>query len=102
MRFIEMDPELARKAVEGYTDELTPQLKAQDAFYRQFRCKMCGGACQKEHVRGHVFSDPDILVPRSCLRCIDCRCLFDPHSGLLLERGNASLPRSVPRSAHRG
>ena len=94
MRFIEMDPELAAKLIEGYTNELEPQRKALEVFYRQFRCKQCGGACQKEHVKGHVFGDIDSLVPRSCLRCVTCNCLFDPHSGLLLERGSSST-RSV-------
>jgi hypothetical protein len=88
MNFIELDPEIARKAIEGYVDELEPQKKALDAFYRQFACKICGGKCRKEHVRGHVFSDNDTLVPRSCLRCIVCDCLFDPHTGILLEKNH--------------
>lgn len=90
MGFKEMDPELARKAVEGYENELAPQAKALEAFYRQFRCKKCGSPCQKETVRGHAFSDPDTLVPRSCLRCASCKCLFDPHTGLVLEMGDAA------------
>jgi hypothetical protein len=89
MVFKEMDPDLARKAIEGYENELLPQATALDAFYRQFRCKQCGSACRKEAVRGHVFGG-DSLVPRSCLRCLSCSCLFDPHSGLLLDRGNAA------------
>ena len=84
-RFKELDPVLAAKAIEGYTNELAPAAKALDAFYRQFRCQRCGGKCNKETVPNHAFSDPDTLVPRSCLRCPTCNCLFDPHSGLLLE-----------------
>lgn len=84
MHFKPIDPELARKAVEGYTNELAPQATALEAFYRQFKCLRCKGACQKENVVGHMFSDPDTLVPRSCLRCTVCSCLFDPHSGLIL------------------
>lgn len=82
-----LDPELAWKAIEGYTDELEPQRRALEAFYRQFRCKVCGRPCQKEAVRSHVFADPDTSVPRSCLRCTTCRCLFDPHTGIILESG---------------
>ena len=85
-----MDPTLAAKAIEGYTNELAPESLALDAFYRQFRCKRCGGKCQRETVKGHVFSDPGTLVPRACLRCTDCRCLFDPHSGILLEMGDSA------------
>ena len=80
-----MDPALALKAIEGYQNELAPEAKALEAFYRQFTCKRCGGPCRKEFVRGHVFSDPNTLVPRSCLRCTSCQLLFDPHSGLLVE-----------------
>jgi hypothetical protein len=90
-----MDPELARKAIEGYTNELAPQNRALEAFYRQFRCVRCKSACQKEFVRGHVFADPDTLVPRSCLRCTQCNCLFDPHSSIVLEVG-AEAPAVVP------
>jgi hypothetical protein len=85
--FKELDPVLAAKTIEGYTNELAPEAKTLDAFYRQFRCQHCGGACQKETVPTHAFSDPDTLVPRSCLRCTVCKILFDPHSGLLLEGG---------------
>jgi len=88
----EMDPVLAWKLIEGYTNELDPEQKGQDAFYRQFRCKNCGNACQKELNGGHTFSDPDTLVPRALLRCTICRCLFDPHSDLVLEMGNSLVP----------
>lgn len=90
MGFKPMDPELARKAIEGYQNELAPQSKALDAFYRQFRCLRCKSTCQKENVPGHVFSDPDVLVPRSCLRCTACQCLFDPHSGLIVDLSTTS------------
>jgi len=83
-----MDPELAAKAIEGYEDALAPEKTALDAFYRQFRCKRCGGTCRKETVRGHVFAEgTGTLNPRAALRCLTCSCLFDPHSGLLIETG---------------
>jgi hypothetical protein len=88
MAFQQMDPELAMRAIEGYTNVLAPESTALEAFYRQFRCKRCGGPCQKEYVTGHAFSDQDTMVPRACLRCSSCRCLFDPHSDLLIERGD--------------
>jgi hypothetical protein len=94
MHFKPMNPELALKAIEGYRNELASEHRALEAFYRQFRCKRCGGPCQKELVQGHVFSDPDTLVPRACLRCPTCKCLFDPHSGILLDRGERPTPSS--------
>lgn len=99
MPFTELDPILAWKAIEGYQNELAPEQKALDAFYRQFRCtrKNCGASCRKEMLANHAFSDPDTLVPRSVLRCVRCESLFDPHSGLLLEMGNtAKAPPDIP------
>lgn len=86
-----MDPTLAAKLVEGYQNELEPQRKALEALYRNCRCPKCKGACRKEFVSGHVFADPSILVPRSCLRCLTCDLLFDPHSDLVLEMGDVPL-----------
>lgn len=86
MFFKTLDPELARKAIEGYEDVLTPEKNKLDAFYRQFKCKRCGGNCRKEMVAGHVFA-ADSLSPRCVLRCLTCDLLFDPHSGILLELG---------------
>lgn len=85
MNYKELDPTIAAKAIEGYQDALSAEAKGLEAFYRQFRCQHCRGACVKETVANHAFSDDQTLTPRSCLRCTVCRCLFDPHSGLLLE-----------------
>jgi hypothetical protein len=88
MPVIEMDPADVLKALEGYTNELDPERKALDALYRQFRCKKCGESCQKELSPKHAFNDPNTMNPRSLLRCTRCKCLFDPHSGLVLEMGD--------------
>lgn len=82
-----MDPDLARKILEGYEDELSGERKKLEAFYRHCRCPRCQGACQKEaSPPNHAFGG-DSLVARSVLRCTRCRCLFDPHSDLVLDRG---------------
>jgi len=87
-----MDPELIKKAIEVFEDELGPARRRLDAFYRQFVCPHCEGECSKETEPNHVFS-PDELVQRSVLRCQQCGLLFDPHSGLILERaGHVTLP----------
>ena len=97
MPFVEMDPQLIWKAIEGYQNELAPEQKALDAFYRQFRCPACGGNCRKECIPKHAFADPGTLVPRSVLRCLSCTALFDPHSGIRLEMGSpAKDPSAVP------
>lgn len=87
MPFVEMDPALVRKAIEGYQNELGPEQLKLEAFYRQFRCQRCKSVCRKEYDAKHAFSDPDSLVPRALLRCTGCEALFDPFNGLLLELG---------------
>ncbi len=87
MHYKPMDPVLALKAIEGFTNELEPQRLKLEAFYRNCRCPRCRGECKREAVAGHAFADPETLVPRSCLRCLNCKVLFDPHSDLILERG---------------
>ena len=98
MHFVEMDPELIRKALEGYTNELAPEQKKLEAFYRQFHCQRCKStSLRKEADVRHAFSDPDTLVPRSLLRCNLCSCLFDPFTGVQLERGNpAKIEPDIP------
>lgn len=95
MPFVEADPALMLKAIEGYQNELAPEKQRLDAFYRQFRCKRCGSQCRKETIAGHCFNDPETLTPRAVLRCLNCKFLFDPHSGLTLEVGEGvELPSS--------
>ena len=96
MPFVEMDPVLAWKAVEGYQNELKAEKLKLDAFYRQFKCKQCGGSVRQETHSKHCFSDPDTLTARAVLRCLDCAMLFDPHSGIVLEKGDPDKLLNVP------
>lgn len=98
MHFVEMDPEVALKAIEGFENELDPERRSLDVFYGQFVCPRCKGEMRKEFAGGenggHAFADRSTLNPRALLRCTDplCGCLFDPHSGLLVERGKPPSP----------
>lgn len=85
----EMDPEVARRLIEGYEDELTPAMNAQDAFYKKFRCPRCKCGLQKEIDIRTAFTG-DGLIPKSLLRCANCRYLIDPHTNLVVEFGDAS------------
>jgi len=92
MPVVELNPEIALKAIEGYENELEPELVSLAAFYRQFVCPRCEGEVRKElsaggERGGHAFADKNYLTPRALLRCLDCSCLFDPHSGVVVERG---------------
>jgi hypothetical protein len=96
MVYVEMDPELVRKALEGYQNELAPEKRKLDAFYRQFKCKRCSGPVRQETHSQHCFNDPDTMTPRALLRCEHCSCLFDPHSNIVLELGDPDKVLNVP------
>jgi ssDNA-binding Zn-finger/Zn-ribbon topoisomerase 1 len=85
----EMDPALARRMIEGYQDELTPELKAQEAFYRQFTCPRCNYTLKKEFDARTAFTG-GAIIPKALLRCPNCNYLIDPHTRLVVEFGDAS------------
>lgn len=102
MGFVEMDQAKLLELLAGYEDELTPEVKKLEALYRQSPCPQCGGKCQKFFDSRHAFSDPDTSVPRALLRCTDCGCEFDPHSGIRLKQGNLGkipVPHVIVRPA---
>ena len=87
MHFIPMDPALIVQAIQGYEDHLSTEAKKMDAFYSQFVCPNCNGKCHKETTTEIAFSSSDSILAKYILRCNNCQCLFDPHTGILLERG---------------
>lgn len=93
--FKEMDPEVARRLVEGYQDELTPEAKAQDAFYRQFRCPRCQCSLEKRFDARTAF-DSESLVAKALLQCPNCSYMVEPHTNLVIDSGN---PAKVPLTA---
>lgn len=93
--FSELDPELAWKLIEGHEDVLSGEAKAQEAFYRQFRCPRCKQAMNKEFDGRHAFSG-DTLVARALLRCGGCDLLLEPDTGLVVESGNPAKVAAEP------
>lgn len=87
--FQELDPEVARKAIEGYEDELDSEARSLDRLYASFSCPRGCGSLHRENDTRHAFADPTVLVPRSLLRCKNCGFLIEPHTRMLLESGNA-------------
>jgi|SRR5690606_554576 len=88
--FIEMDPEDALKAVNGYDDVLAGETKKIEALYRQHtNCpRGCGPTMQKYPAPlGFIFNDPNWLVPRCLLRCSHCGCVYNPFDGMIVELG---------------
>lgn len=87
--YTELDPEVARKAIEGFEDVLTEEGQKLDALYRSFTCPRGCGSLHRETDSRHAFSDPDMLVARSLLRCSNCGYLIEPHTRVVIESGNA-------------
>lgn len=88
-----LHPKIARLAVEGYEDEISAAQTADDAFYRQFCCPSCGcTTLTKEFFTGAngqgVTWVEGEVTPQALLRCQNCRALFNPRSGIIVETGN--------------
>lgn len=92
--FKELDPEIAAKMIKGYEDTLSPMVQRELDFVHGQLCPRCGGNVIPEYdVRRQLKGGP----PRPLARCGECRCLFDPYSGILLEMGNlGNLEPAIP------
>lgn len=86
---VELDPEVARKAIEGYEDVLTDEGQRLDELYSSFSCPRGCGRLNREMNGKHAFADPNVLVPRSLLRCNNCGFTIEPHTRVVLESGSA-------------
>lgn len=88
---VELNPELARKAIQGYSDEISPAARVDEAFYRQFCCPSCGADMAKEFVGGArgrgVTWTASSVTPQALLRCTSCKLLMNPRSGIVIEQG---------------
>ena len=87
MGFKEMDPQIALKLLEGHQDILTQQAEAHERFYANQSCPRCGGGCRRIGDLRTMFKEGEAL-PRYLLECLACSCVFDPHTGMILEMGN--------------
>lgn len=88
----ELNPAIALKAIQGYKDEITPAARTDDAFYRQFSCPSCRGEMTREFLGGvrgaGVTWVEGEITPQALLRCVSCRLLMNPRSGIIVETGN--------------
>jgi hypothetical protein len=91
-----MDPNTIRELLASHTDTLTPEIKAEEAFYRNTQCPMCGsGGCKK------LIRAPKVLIgedggqeivqspfgmsslPEGYAHCLNCGTDFNPHTGMV-------------------
>lgn len=88
----ELNPTLARVAIQGYQDEISPAQRTDDAFYRQFICPSCGCNMSKEFLGGASGQGTTWMngspTPRAMLRCTNCNLLMNPHTGMIIEAGH--------------
>lgn len=96
LTFQTMDPEVARKAIEGIPDILTPENEKAEALYRQHRLcpNGCGPTMEKAFGgAAFAFSDENWLIPRCIMKCYKCGCSINPFDGMLVERGDTNVAR---------
>jgi len=93
-----MDPKLIRELLKDQEDVLTPEIKSEEALYRNTRCPMCGqGDCEKRMYRPKVSMDengqPVVdqstfssgILPEGYAHCIHCDTDFNPYTGLIFK-----------------
>lgn len=91
--FQTLDPEIARRAVEGVPDMLAGEHVKAEAIYRQHtRCPNgCGPTMEKDFGGTEfAFADKDWLIPRCLMKCYACGCTINPFDGMVVHRGDAN------------
>jgi len=101
-----MDPNVIRQLLDDTEDILTPEIKAEEALYRNTQCPVCGqGECEKrirapKIVTGEdgepvVASSPfgSGLLPDGYAHCIHCETDFNPYTGMIFQT-EASMIRA--------
>ena len=83
-----LDTRITSKLLEGREDVISPLAEERKNFYKNQSCPSCqGNALTQEGDSTTIFRGDDPL-PRYLLRCDNCDCLSDPHSGIVLSLGN--------------
>lgn len=91
--FKELPPGVAQKMIEGHEDVLSNQVREEFEFVGKQTCPRCGGGVTPEQDTNRMIKG----VIRPLGRCGECRCLFDPYSGIMIELGNLGyLEPAIP------
>ena len=93
-----MDPELIRQLLQGEEDILSPEIKAEEALYRNTRCPLCGqGGCEKRVRAPKIIlgdsGEPVVAtspfgigpLPEGYAHCIHCNTDFNPQTGMIFK-----------------
>lgn len=100
-----MDPQVIRQMLQGHEDILTPEIKTEEAFYRNTRCPMCAqGDCEKRMYEPKISMDAEGqpvvdqspfasgLLPEGYAHCIHCDTDFNPYTGVIFSTGASMIP----------
>lgn len=96
LHFVELDPEVAQKAIEGHTDVLTGESLKAEALYRQHTAcpNGCGPTMEKAGAHPNfAFGDSNWLIPRCIMKCYACGCTKNPFDGMIIEVGDKNKAR---------
>jgi hypothetical protein len=85
--FKELDPDVVLKLLEGQQDLLTPELKKEEALFRNTSCPTCGARGLEAVINEKRPFNPGVPLPNRFLRCI-CGTDFDPYTRLVLSVGS--------------
>ena len=87
--FIELDPMIARKAVEGYDNAFKGESENLEALYRQHKTcpRGCGHTMTKEFGGIEWTFGGDTLLPRFLMKCQRCGYCMNPFDGMTVETG---------------
>lgn len=79
-----LDPDVARKLMEGHEDILTPMVKKEETFFRHVPCPACGGYDHTATLNAKRPFSPGNPLPNKLLVCA-CGAEFDPNSRILVK-----------------
>jgi len=75
--------------LEGVEDVLTPAAKERTERFKAMRCLYCKGNVIPESTVEDAERIPEgEILPKALARCLECRCLFEPDTGIVVEKGN--------------
>jgi hypothetical protein len=88
--FKEMKAKDRAKLLEDTEDVLGPMIERDEQIYEGVTCPRCGGLAQKDFDLFKTITS-NRVIPRYNSKCLECRCVFEPITGIIVELGNKGL-----------
>lgn len=90
-----MDPDKLAEALEGQKDILSGLVAADEEIYENAHCPWCKGIVCAKEFDPRLYLANDRPIPKYHMRCQDCRCLFSPFTGMVINLGNVAKVRGT-------